>query len=393
MWLPFSPFFDKVEDAGFQPGSAATMLPPVPRLEASELSADEFLHRHVLAGIPAIIKLSPNDTGLWPPESLLDKLLASNCSDQVVRLMSKQQADLVDNLQSESLPLWKAFVANLLSILVLGTTIGQWDKERTISLRKLALGVASTERLSLPFAAKLLQVVEPLVGSKLVTSISVMSNLISQPVYLADLRPSLVCPEILVPLGAHETSYEMHASKVLASNASLPWITLEPVTFAAFDHEPFPKVFLGGPKSYSYPLHRDVSDGDVLCIMYGGCKDLVVMQPSARMSLNRLRVPGFESISQFSWAFDFYSTASLHDVDGWHGTAQAGELYYIPGEMLHLIRNSCKQSLSVCRRPWRASRARDVFLESMQTVRLVSEFEDNAHRALRTFLHGHGRMR
>lgn len=187
-----------------------------------------------------------------------------------------------------------------------------------------------------------------------------------------------ICPELRPD--AELTKYETHVLERLKGHKA-KWKTLEEIREVGLRHESEARAFYGGPKSYSYPLHRDLPDGDVLCVLHSGCKDVVMLQPHARRQMARLKVPGFDSISQFTWAYDFFSQPPI-PVDGWAGTLRAGELLYMPGEMLHHLRNSCRHSFTICRRPWRASMARDVALETLKTLRLAREDDEDVTEAI-----------
>merc|ERR1712008_117564 len=141
------------------------------------------------------------------------------------------------------------------------------------------------------------------------------------------------------------------------------------------------RLFWGGASSYSYPLHRDVSDGDVTCTMYSGCKDLVMLRPKSRKRLSRISIPGFQYMRAMTWSHDLFSDRPIDEVQGWRATLKAGEMLFMPGEVLHHIRNSCNQTVTLCRRPWRASFARDIFDDTVRTLNLMTE-EDSLEDGL-----------
>ncbi|CAJ1420384.1 unnamed protein product, partial [Effrenium voratum] len=183
-----------------------------------------------------------------------------------------------------------------------------------------------------------------------------------------------ICPSLMDH--AALTEHEEYVLRRLG-NRQAPWQNLSVIADIGLRHESETRLFYGGPKSYSYPLHRDLPDGDVLCVLHSGCKDVVMLKPESRKHLARLKVPG-----QFTWAYDFFTDSNVSGVKGWAGTLRKGELLYMPGEMLHHIRNSCRQSLAICRRPWRASVARDVALETLKSLRLAHEDEHSVEEAV-----------
>jgi len=246
----------------------------------------------------------------------------SACGDKRMNLLSTQQADVLRDLLHEDLALWKWLVSNLVLLLMTGNTARGWAELRSATPQQLSEGPAAASFHGSSLASWLLQFFAERLGSEQLHGVSVIAKLIAQPVYLADKVVADVCPE-LEP-DANLTKYEKHTMKALNSR-QVQWQTLEDLRQVGLKHESEARIFYGGPKSYSYPLHRDLPDGDVLCVLHSGCKDVVILQPHARREMARLKVPGFESISQFTWAYDFFSEPPI-SVDGWAGTLRAGEL-------------------------------------------------------------------
>ena len=48
----------------------------------------------------------------------------------------------------------------------------------------------------------------------------------------------------------------------------------------------------------------------------------------------------------------------------WRGVLYPGETLFLPGDMIHAVRNVCPSTLSICRRSWRASMVRDIAQDS-----------------------------
>lgn len=344
----------------------------------------------VLKGVPALITLDAKDAG---PRDLLEQMLSNKCADRELKLLSTQQADVLAILQDPKLPLVKWLAANILLVVLTGQTVDGWAARRTTTLSELSKADASTPYYGPSLGIRLLQLLERTTDNKLVRAASVLGSLIAQPVYLADKYLNQICPERLVDsLG--ETSFEKHVVRRLKKRGKVPWRNLTDVSFAGLRHEFHTKIFYGGPKSYSYPLHRDLVDGDILCVMHSGCKDVVLLPSRARRRLTRLSGPGFEVLSQYTWAYDLFTDAPIPELEGYQGTVRDGELLYMPGDMLHHLRNSCRHTVTICRRPWRASVARNIFLETLKTVRLAAEdMEDEAEAfdsLVRRFQRRHG---
>eukprot|EP00913_Durusdinium_trenchii_P004688 g4353.t1 len=211
------------EPEGIVPGCAASALTEIPRRNRSGLTEEEFYQEHVLKGIPLLLFLDE-------PMPALDVFLSA-CADRKLNLLSKQQADVLQDLLDEELPLWQWLVSNFVLLLTTGSTARRWAQLRQATATELFEGPAAA------------------------------------------------------------SSYEQHAFERL-QNRKVPWQTLQGIEDIGLRHESDARVFYGGPKSYSYPLHRDLPDGDVLCVLHSGCKDVVMLPPAARRRLERLQVPG-----------------------------------------------------------------------------------------------------
>ena len=59
---------------------------------------------------------------------------------------------------------------------------------------------------------------------------------------------------------------------------------------------------------------------------------------------------------------------------------RAGETLFMPGEMLHEVVNGCPNSISMCRRPWRASRVRNV-THSSKTLLMEADLDSIIKRS------------
>lgn len=332
----------------------------------------------MLPGVPALIKLPPGSEGSASLGTLVDELLRSPCADRQLRLLSVQQQGIVTELGE--LAGWKRGAVDLGLRIFAGVDLDGWVRQRLISLRQLRAGPAAQSFRRHRLAVRLVEFLSRVSGGYLDKGYVAVAKLVSQPVYLADKEAAEVCDKVLEPLdgGLATTAYEHYALRRVErlQRRGLRRNMSEMEAIGVSIHQtPELRLFWGGPGSYSYPLHRDVSDGDVICTMYSGCKDLVILKPSARHFLDRIQVPGFQYMRQFTWSHDFFTDPPRAGVEGWSGTVRTGELLYLPGEMLHHIRNRCPQSASLCRRPWRASEVRDNMEESLKTLNLIREEE------------------
>ena len=127
------------------------------------------------------------------------------------------------------------------------------------------------------------------------------------------------------------------------------------------------KVFWGGPGAAAYPLHRDSVDADVFSTVLKGCKSFIIVAPEERGLLSRLEWPGFHF-----WHDDLFGSGKPRAMKrGWKGTVEEGETLYVPGEMLHEARVECFDTISVSRRPWKATAVRDIGKEVEEIWREV----------------------
>eukprot|EP00929_Paragymnodinium_shiwhaense_P063265 TRINITY_DN31618_c0_g1_i1.p1 TRINITY_DN31618_c0_g1~~TRINITY_DN31618_c0_g1_i1.p1 ORF type:complete len:416 (+),score=28.85 TRINITY_DN31618_c0_g1_i1:213-1460(+) len=371
LWLPT--FIPGPTKADFEATSAAAKLEKIRRVNASELTPEAFFEEHVLKGVPVFIRLEEGSTGVWPVDSLLPQMLQSTCSKNWQTAISDIQSTYVDELLSPGLD-WKTrLLADLIIWLFSGTTVSGWAEKRNITLQSFSEGVASARLAATPLGIRILEALTRVHDSQVLKGIEALAKLVASPVYLADKGPEEVCGDVLGQLNdTIKTSYERYAEERLKQPYG-DWYDLTQLEFAGIVSRPDLRVFFGGPGSYSYPLHRDLIDGDVVCTQYSGCKDVVILRSESRKFMPRLSAPGLEGLSQMTWAHDPYSDAPLPGVRGWSGTMEPGDLMYMPAESIHHIRNSCSQSLTLCRRPWRASFARDIMLETMKTLRLTPE--------------------
>jgi len=200
-----------------------------------------------------------------------------------------------------------------------------------------------------------------------------LAEMVAQPAYLADNAIAEACPEYTrkhwKDISDQETKYEtVVAPELLKRN--IDWDTLD---IATLTNQPEPRLFWGGPGSYSYPLHSDVADGDVFFEVHSGCKAVVLLPMEARHRLTRINVPGFEFLKTVAFVEDLHRNPPPDGVTGWRGVVRPNELLYMPGELLHDVRNTCKKTVSICRRPWRASLARSIFWQRLKSLMLLKE--------------------
>ncbi|CAJ1339464.1 unnamed protein product [Effrenium voratum] len=279
--LVFAAWRWREEPEGLLPGTAAAALAPLPR---GARSPEEFFRDHVQKGVPLLLPLEGNFDAL-------DQLLTGPCADEPLDLLSTQQADVLRDLLDEDLPRWKWFVANLILVLTTGTTVQGWAALRRATPLQLSQGPAAASSYGAPWAAWLMDLVAKAFGSELLRHVAVIAKLIAQPVYLADKVVKEICPSLMDH--AALTEHEEYVLRRLG-NRQAPWQNLSVIADIGLRHESETRLFYGGPKSYSYPLHRDLPDGDVLCVLHSGCKDVVMLKPESRKHLARLKVPGFE---------------------------------------------------------------------------------------------------
>ncbi|CAK9086606.1 Hypothetical protein SCF082_LOCUS40969 [Durusdinium trenchii] len=316
------------EPEGIVPGCAASALTEIPRRNRSGLTEEEFYQEHVLKGIPLLLFLDE-------PMPALDVFLSA-CADRKLNLLSKQQADVLQDLLDEELPLWQWLVSNFVLLLTTGSTARRWAQLRQATATELFEGPAAASFRGPPAAVRLLHTVAAFLDNKLLLHLplyhspvgSAVAKLISQPVsrtnskriprgkvYLADKVLDDICPALRPH--AELSSYEQHAFERL-QNRKVPWQTLQGIEDIGLRHA-----------AWTAPLCARTRD--VLCVLHSGCKDVVMLPPAARRRLERLQVPGARR-RPFTWAYDFFSDSPLkHLKQGWAGTLRPGELLYMPG--------------------------------------------------------------
>lgn len=201
----------------------------------------------MLKGVPLLVSLDE-------PTPALERFL-SECGDKQMNLLSTQQADVLQDLMEEDLPVWQWLVSNAVLLLTTGSTARGWAELRSATPRQLSEGPAVASFYGASLASRLLQFLADLLGSEQLRGVSVIAKLIAQPVYLADKIVEEICPELRPD--AELTKYETHVLERLNGHKA-KWKTLEEIREVGLRHESEARAFYGGPKSYSYPLHRDL---------------------------------------------------------------------------------------------------------------------------------------
>ena len=366
-------------------------LNPIPRVLESSLSPEDFVEFYVKPGIPVIIVHDVD--GITAAESAeIKSLLLSRCGDRPVNLLSATIQTFVSDMDP---PVRRVF--DLALRLFNGVDLDTWLMERKArTLRDLdAAGAKSggEGKVGGSFLAEML----------LPATLHRLLSLTFLPPYLSDVHPKEICGELLSrPKNKHDTAlgsnsghsahqqsqsttsssspsrrlfskfvsptrYEDHVSALLSSSpypgpALGPWSLFSEHSFDTDD-----KFFWGGDRTSSYPLHRDVNDADAVFSLSSGCKEFVIAPHSERHLLSRLPIPGFQA-----WQDDLFrfgrppgSSSTLW----WSGAAYGGETMYLPGELLHEVRNCARDTIAMCRRPWRASAARDIARDARELYR------------------------
>ena len=348
-------------------GHDSRPLAELPRHNASNLSVDSFMAQYVLTGTPVIIQYGP-DQPLPPLQSYLE----STCATRPYLMLSSEQKSLIASAKAAAnTSRLAAFLLHQVLPLLINTTIERWEAER-LAVRLVDVDRASTLPPAQPVAIAMLeQVARSLPQAR---HLLVALRALTSPLYLADFSLEVICPEYYTDWGGGTTEYE---------RAVLQKLQLRPphrslATFG-FPQSNQAKLFFGGVGSESYPLHTDVVDADVWFSVHSGCKAFVVVPPRHRHLMTRMALPGFHALTDMTWVHDLFETPPPAGVTGWRGEVRANEVMYLPGEMLHHVRNLCPRTLAVARRPWRASTTRPVFLERLETLNRRVEFGPNAY--------------
>lgn len=339
-------------------------LEPISRINHSSLSFSKF-EEHLRVGRPLIIVYDEgNFTG-----NLIRPILLKKCGERRTNLLSETIRSFVGIMD----PLQKGAL-DLSLRLFLSSSLENWYNERTsktlLELDEIASQSQRQPERGLAFKLKALWI--PRLVDRLL-------DIAASPPYLSDVLPSSVCPSVLsrrdgISAALRETEYEALTKVLLKENGGKlgDW---EDFHEHHFDSEE--KFFWGGPGSSSYPLHRDLNDADAFFTVLEGCKKFVIVEPESRSLLTRVDVPGF-NIWLESLFDGWYSPDKVGT--GWTGTLRAGETLFMPGEMLHEVVNGCPNSISMCRRPWRASRVRNV-THSSKTLLMEADLDSIIKRS------------
>lgn len=327
--------------AGHGPPSRSDLrrLERVPRLHEDELSVDGFLGEHVLRAVPLIIELRDAHSDGMLLAALLN---SSRCLDQ---------ADL---------PI------NPLSVQQYLAPIAAFTHQSEVRLRDVVEQTSSAAWPPRPaLSTRLVQGLRRwshYIDTHRLTGILALLEVSQSPLYLAD-----------VPL--HATCEA--ASAVLAPTYSL--CALEDNVRSALGDEPhgedhLPRLFLGSPGAEAYPLHQDSADGDVFFRVYGGMKRVAMFPEAARRSLGPLEFLPHPEAAGRVFAHDAFIALPPDSVSevgygpegawGWSAVLRPGEVLYMPGRLLHHLKNvGPGPAISVCTRPWKTSLRRRVLLE------------------------------
>ncbi len=361
----------------------------IPRIKESELSEESFYKDYVSRGVPLIIVHDDPTHILHPDKNFSQTLkddLISKCGHKKVDLISATVKTFVQDLNGPF-----KVVLDVCLRLLLSVDLETWMSER-MSRRLADLSVIGKNSD------------EPLPLSSLVTmffprALERILTLGSRGPYLADVKPELVCREVLSkprPDGSYPrirtfhvsdlnyasmsepqydfmaaTKFERFVADLVKDSKSSPQKLGDWPTFSELVYDDADKFFWGGVGTASYPIHRDVNDADAVFTVFGGCKDFIMVHQDERNLLTRLDIPGFNI-----WYEDLYELGMPAGAKrAYRGTVGAGETIFMPGEMLHEVRNSCPDTIATCRRPWRASAIRNITHQSKEMYR-ESSYEE-----------------
>ena len=303
--------------------------------------------------------------------------LIKYCGDKEINLMTPQLKKFFDIAGKGPL---KTVVSGFMYLLH-GTSLDGWRRNRLhIQLREIAS--LSSFKATSSSRMYICGVITKLLPQMLRTA----ASLISSPPYLSDLRPEVVCREVFtkkdpkrtgqfVRDDAHPfmlwTDVEQETGELLLARGQETgvyslgdWEPLAPGSRRGATLPDLPhwhvrfsdKVFWGGPDTPVYPLHRDEKDADCFFTLWRGCKEFILIAPGERKHLNRILFPHINVWSDVLWI-----TGKPKGMErAWKDAIFAGETLYMPGEFIHEVKNRCNGTMSICRRPWRASAARNI---------------------------------
>jgi len=170
--------------------------------------------------------------------------------------------------------------------------------------------------------------------------------------YLADVPAFQLCPSLESAAGGGPLSAALLRSAKFTSPELL--VDALNVDVHVIDQTSFqlggPHFFWGGSGSFLYPLHQDIHDADTMTQVLHGCKEFVVIPSGlAPEAATRTNIPTTNAYSFDS--FDAPAPESQQHI-GYHGVASAGDMFLVPGDSLHHVRNVCPNTVAVATRNW-----------------------------------------
>lgn len=363
--------------------AAVSVLAPIARVRESTFSVDEFLTEHVDADVPLIITLDRHGSKL--SAAALRAALLGPCrhawtaSDGAQ--LSRVSADFLSLLEGNATLLSAAFGRVFRMAHRVNAALGA-GSSRDFSMEMLANASRHSCR-GMPVTSWWLRRLRRLalrLGLRDLAGFVRLTEVPLAPCYLADMAAS-DCEDVDQILrasgGLSQTLEDTALPAALSARNSRGAAGAHPFFYPKVNPKLHTNLFWGVPGSWSYPLHTDNANGDVLFRVLSGAKRFFIFRATASEALLPMRflpppygrkVFTFDPLLHASWAGDADATAYSPPVAadsvrgaaaeapvGWEVTLAPGEVLYMPGHLAHYAVNvGPAPTLGLCSRPWSA---------------------------------------
>jgi len=280
----------------------------------------------------------------------MDRFL-EECGQNNVSILSRATQDTLHNIQRSGAAL-NLLLYSLMRLLLGVTPDGYMAQRRSLNLGDLGAWMARAEASHAAWGPPASPWLLALAARFLPTAaaLNAMMRVAIGTPYLADMPAFQLCPSLEGASGgpisaALARSAEFTSARWLAEALGLDAQLLDP--------RDGPNFFWGGSGSFLYPLHVDIVDADTMTQVLHGCKEFVIL-PS-RHAPEAVRSTSIPSTTAYS--FDPFDAPALDSQQhiGYHGVATAGDLFFIPGDSLHHVRNNCPNTVAISIRNWRTT--------------------------------------
>eukprot|EP00746_Dinoflagellata_sp_MGD_P019428 gnl/MRDRNA2_/MRDRNA2_145159_c0_seq1.p1 gnl/MRDRNA2_/MRDRNA2_145159_c0~~gnl/MRDRNA2_/MRDRNA2_145159_c0_seq1.p1 ORF type:complete len:465 (-),score=66.20 gnl/MRDRNA2_/MRDRNA2_145159_c0_seq1:24-1370(-) len=299
---------------------AAPSLGPLPTIDESELSQEEFYREYVLKKRAVIIRLAQPDK--WNKTRALEK-----CADHKAIHISDASYAVIKHARH-----WWwiriPFEWIFLPMIGMWTTLDEQLRIRIdVPLDGYIEYAEQCDASCQSFSLGLPLFITRLLPHKLF----LMLDFFARPRYLHDLPLNKICKHALDWI---------HVPKYVTPN----WWFLgyEPEGLAREWERQYssePTFFIGKAHTMSYGLHQNIMDSDFFLMVLEGRKRYAVYDPDEADNLQVMPNMNVPLYVANPYKPDLIETPNLKNVKGWMGYLQGGEVLYSPGTTIHYFEN------------------------------------------------------